>query len=79
MIPMANWSSTVAVAVAAWSPRPQTCHRFLNGNWTKTTNLPNQRVLGMRYLVGLDEECDMTVVDEVKKISVYEWNKRHLC
>ncbi|KAF2351163.1 hypothetical protein FHG87_018081 [Trinorchestia longiramus] len=31
---------------------------------------------GMRYLVGLDEECNMTVVDAMKDFLVYAWNKR---
>ncbi|KAF2351223.1 hypothetical protein FHG87_018022 [Trinorchestia longiramus] len=29
----------------------------------------------MRYLVGLDEECNMTVVDAMKNFSVHAWNK----
>ncbi|KAF2361485.1 hypothetical protein FHG87_007770, partial [Trinorchestia longiramus] len=28
------------------------------------------------YLVGLDEECNMTVVDAMKDFLVYAWNKR---
>ncbi|KAF2345537.1 hypothetical protein FHG87_023707 [Trinorchestia longiramus] len=32
---------------------------------------------GMRYFVGLDEECNMTVVDAMKIILVLAWNKRH--
>ncbi|KAF2358917.1 hypothetical protein FHG87_010328 [Trinorchestia longiramus] len=31
---------------------------------------------GMRYLVGLDEECNMTVVDAMKDFLVHAWNKR---
>ncbi|KAF2346974.1 hypothetical protein FHG87_022271 [Trinorchestia longiramus] len=31
---------------------------------------------GMRYLVGLDEECNMTVVNAMKDFLVYAWNKR---
>ncbi|KAF2352559.1 hypothetical protein FHG87_016685 [Trinorchestia longiramus] len=31
---------------------------------------------GMRYLVGLDEECNMTFVDAMKDFLVYAWNKR---
>ncbi|KAF2354749.1 hypothetical protein FHG87_014495 [Trinorchestia longiramus] len=31
---------------------------------------------GMRYLVGIDEECNMTVVDAMKDFLVYAWNKR---
>ncbi|KAF2363484.1 hypothetical protein FHG87_005754, partial [Trinorchestia longiramus] len=31
---------------------------------------------GMKYLVGLDEECNMTVVDAMKDFLVYAWNKR---
>ncbi|KAF2345856.1 hypothetical protein FHG87_023388 [Trinorchestia longiramus] len=34
---------------------------------------------GMRYLVGLDEECNMTVVDAVKDFLVHAWNKRQGC
>ncbi|KAF2366521.1 hypothetical protein FHG87_002719 [Trinorchestia longiramus] len=34
---------------------------------------------GMRYLVGLDEECNMTVVDAMKDFLVYAWNKRQGC
>ncbi|KAF2367179.1 hypothetical protein FHG87_002064 [Trinorchestia longiramus] len=34
---------------------------------------------GMRYLVGLDEECNMTVVDAMKDFLVYAWNKRQEC
>ncbi|KAF2360458.1 hypothetical protein FHG87_008784 [Trinorchestia longiramus] len=30
---------------------------------------------GMRYLVGLDEECNMTVVDAMKDFLVYAWNR----
>ncbi|KAF2351397.1 hypothetical protein FHG87_017843 [Trinorchestia longiramus] len=30
---------------------------------------------GMRYLVGLDEECNMTVVDAMKDFLVHAWNK----
>ncbi|KAF2344096.1 hypothetical protein FHG87_025150, partial [Trinorchestia longiramus] len=29
-----------------------------------------------RYLVGLDEECNMTVVDTMKDLLVHAWNKR---
>ncbi|KAF2354371.1 hypothetical protein FHG87_014872 [Trinorchestia longiramus] len=32
---------------------------------------------GMRYLVRLDEECNMTVVDAVKNVLVHAWNKRY--
>ncbi|KAF2344094.1 hypothetical protein FHG87_025148 [Trinorchestia longiramus] len=31
---------------------------------------------GMRYLVGLDEECNMTVVDTMKDLLVHAWNKQ---
>ncbi|KAF2354348.1 hypothetical protein FHG87_014893 [Trinorchestia longiramus] len=31
---------------------------------------------GMRYLVGLDEECNMTFVDAMKDFLVHAWNKR---
>ncbi|KAF2348668.1 hypothetical protein FHG87_020576 [Trinorchestia longiramus] len=31
---------------------------------------------GMRYLVGLDEECNMTVVYAMKDFLVHAWNKR---
>ncbi|KAF2355832.1 hypothetical protein FHG87_013414, partial [Trinorchestia longiramus] len=31
---------------------------------------------GMRYLIGLDEECNMTVVDAMKDFLVHAWNKR---
>ncbi|KAF2345889.1 hypothetical protein FHG87_023357 [Trinorchestia longiramus] len=34
---------------------------------------------GMRYLLGLDEECNMTVVDAMKNFLVHAWNKRDLC
>ncbi|KAF2346195.1 hypothetical protein FHG87_023049 [Trinorchestia longiramus] len=34
---------------------------------------------GMRYLVRLDEECNMTVVDAVKDFLVHPWNKRQGC
>ncbi|KAF2349462.1 Reverse transcriptase domain [Trinorchestia longiramus] len=34
---------------------------------------------GMRYLVGLDEECNMTVVNAMKDFLVYAWNKRQGC
>ncbi|KAF2350820.1 hypothetical protein FHG87_018427 [Trinorchestia longiramus] len=34
---------------------------------------------GMRYLVGLDEECNMTVVDAMKDFLVHAWNKRQGC
>ncbi|KAF2354098.1 hypothetical protein FHG87_015148 [Trinorchestia longiramus] len=34
---------------------------------------------GMRYLVGLDEECNMTVLDAMKDFLVYAWNKRQGC
>ncbi|KAF2346882.1 hypothetical protein FHG87_022362 [Trinorchestia longiramus] len=30
---------------------------------------------GMRYLVGLDKECNMTVVDAMKDFLVHAWNK----
>ncbi|KAF2353866.1 hypothetical protein FHG87_015376 [Trinorchestia longiramus] len=30
---------------------------------------------GMRYLVGLDEECNRTVVDAMKDFLVHVWNK----
>ncbi|KAF2364239.1 hypothetical protein FHG87_005002 [Trinorchestia longiramus] len=30
---------------------------------------------GMRYLVGLDVECNMTVVDAMKDFLVHAWNK----
>ncbi|KAF2345820.1 Neurotransmitter-gated ion-channel transmembrane domain, partial [Trinorchestia longiramus] len=30
---------------------------------------------GMRYLVGLDEECNMTVVNAKKDFLVHAWNK----
>ncbi|KAF2348081.1 hypothetical protein FHG87_021162 [Trinorchestia longiramus] len=30
---------------------------------------------GMRYLVGLDEECNVTVVDKMKCFLVHAWNK----
>ncbi|KAF2348285.1 hypothetical protein FHG87_020960 [Trinorchestia longiramus] len=30
---------------------------------------------GMRYLVGLDEECNMTVVDAMKDFLMHAWNK----
>ncbi|KAF2346027.1 hypothetical protein FHG87_023218 [Trinorchestia longiramus] len=30
---------------------------------------------GMRYLVGLDEECNITVVDAMKNFLVHAWNK----
>ncbi|KAF2355316.1 hypothetical protein FHG87_013928 [Trinorchestia longiramus] len=33
----------------------------------------------MRYLVGLDEECNMTVVDAMKDFLVHAWNKRQGC
>ncbi|KAF2357617.1 hypothetical protein FHG87_011630 [Trinorchestia longiramus] len=33
--------------------------------------------LGMRYLLGLDEECNMSVVDAAKNFLVYAWNKRY--
>ncbi|KAF2346410.1 hypothetical protein FHG87_022835 [Trinorchestia longiramus] len=33
----------------------------------------------MRYLVGLDEECNMTVVDAMKDFLVDAWNKRQGC
>ncbi|KAF2347117.1 hypothetical protein FHG87_022128 [Trinorchestia longiramus] len=29
----------------------------------------------MRYLVGLNEECNMTVVDVMKNFLVHTWNK----
>ncbi|KAF2358365.1 hypothetical protein FHG87_010875 [Trinorchestia longiramus] len=32
---------------------------------------------GMRYLVGLDEECNQTVVDAMKNFLVHTWNTRH--
>ncbi|KAF2350197.1 hypothetical protein FHG87_019049 [Trinorchestia longiramus] len=32
---------------------------------------------GMRYLVGLDEECNMTVVDAMKNFLMHAWNKQH--
>ncbi|KAF2352846.1 hypothetical protein FHG87_016401 [Trinorchestia longiramus] len=35
--------------------------------------------LGFRYLVGLDEEFNMTVVDAVKNVLVHAWTKRHRC
>ncbi|KAF2357120.1 hypothetical protein FHG87_012123 [Trinorchestia longiramus] len=31
----------------------------------------------MRYLIGLDEECNMTDVDVVKNFLVHAWSKRH--
>ncbi|KAF2363722.1 hypothetical protein FHG87_005523 [Trinorchestia longiramus] len=31
---------------------------------------------GMRYLVGLDEECNMTVVDAMEDFLVHAWNKQ---
>ncbi|KAF2352684.1 hypothetical protein FHG87_016562 [Trinorchestia longiramus] len=31
---------------------------------------------GMRYLVGLDEECNTTVVDAMNDFLVHVWNKR---
>ncbi|KAF2345624.1 hypothetical protein FHG87_023619 [Trinorchestia longiramus] len=31
---------------------------------------------GMRYLVGLDEECNMIVVDAMEDFLVHAWNKR---
>ncbi|KAF2360403.1 AMP-dependent synthetase/ligase [Trinorchestia longiramus] len=34
---------------------------------------------GMSYLVGLDEECNMTVVDAMKDFLVCAWNKRQGC
>ncbi|KAF2344105.1 hypothetical protein FHG87_025140, partial [Trinorchestia longiramus] len=34
---------------------------------------------GMRYLVGLDEECNMIVVDAMKDFLVHAWNKRQGC
>ncbi|KAF2358938.1 hypothetical protein FHG87_010303 [Trinorchestia longiramus] len=34
---------------------------------------------GMRYLVGLDEECNMTVVDAMKDFLLHAWNKREGC
>ncbi|KAF2363434.1 hypothetical protein FHG87_005812 [Trinorchestia longiramus] len=34
---------------------------------------------GMRYLVGLDEECNMTVVDAMKDFLVHAWNMRQGC
>ncbi|KAF2348824.1 hypothetical protein FHG87_020419, partial [Trinorchestia longiramus] len=30
---------------------------------------------GMRYLVGLNEKCSMTVVDAMKNFLVHAWNK----
>ncbi|KAF2356053.1 hypothetical protein FHG87_013189 [Trinorchestia longiramus] len=32
---------------------------------------------GMSYLVGLDEECNLTVVDATKNFLVHSWNKTH--
>ncbi|KAF2344659.1 hypothetical protein FHG87_024587 [Trinorchestia longiramus] len=32
----------------------------------------------MRYLVGVDEECNTTVVEAVKNFLVHAWNKRHM-
>ncbi|KAF2343376.1 hypothetical protein FHG87_025868 [Trinorchestia longiramus] len=34
---------------------------------------------GMRYLVGLDEECNITVVDAMKDFLGHAWNKRQGC
>ncbi|KAF2344789.1 hypothetical protein FHG87_024455 [Trinorchestia longiramus] len=31
---------------------------------------------GMRYLVGLDEECNMTFVDAMKDFLVHAWNRQ---
>ncbi|KAF2353330.1 hypothetical protein FHG87_015913, partial [Trinorchestia longiramus] len=31
----------------------------------------------MRYLVELDEECNVTVEDAVKNLLVHAWNNRH--
>ncbi|KAF2357831.1 hypothetical protein FHG87_011412 [Trinorchestia longiramus] len=30
----------------------------------------------IRYLVGLDEECNMTIVDAMKGFLVHAWNER---
>ncbi|KAF2344791.1 hypothetical protein FHG87_024453 [Trinorchestia longiramus] len=32
---------------------------------------------GMRYLVGVDEECNTAVVDAMKDFLVHAWNKQH--
>jgi hypothetical protein len=33
--------------------------------------------LGLSYLVGLDEECNLRVVDAMKNFLVKAWRKRH--
>ncbi|KAF2348670.1 hypothetical protein FHG87_020575 [Trinorchestia longiramus] len=51
--------------------------------WGRLKNKWNARCVeedsGMRYLVGLDEECNMTVVDAMKDFLVHAWNKRQGC
>ncbi|KAF2361622.1 hypothetical protein FHG87_007615 [Trinorchestia longiramus] len=41
----------------------------------RTSGMPVEDDLGMRYLVGLDKECNMTVVDALKNFLVHAWNK----
>ncbi|KAF2343512.1 hypothetical protein FHG87_025732 [Trinorchestia longiramus] len=39
------------------------------------TPVDQARTAGMRYLVGLDEKCNMTLVDAMKDFLVHAWNE----
>ncbi|KAF2350070.1 hypothetical protein FHG87_019174 [Trinorchestia longiramus] len=74
--------------IDVWSWNVVSMNRSERASWMwsmsnveKTSGMQGvlKRTLGMRYLVGLDEECNMTVVDAMKDFLVYAWNKRQGC
>ncbi|KAF2348245.1 hypothetical protein FHG87_021000 [Trinorchestia longiramus] len=46
---------------------------------TKEYNMEKISRISRGYLVGLDKECNMTVVDAMKDFLVHAWNKRQYC
>ncbi|KAF2344406.1 hypothetical protein FHG87_024838 [Trinorchestia longiramus] len=63
-----------------WSLFSETMVKAVLNYKVRIEHMENKRCVeedsGMRYLVGLDEECNMTVVNAMKYFLVHAWNKR---
>ncbi|KAF2347435.1 hypothetical protein FHG87_021809, partial [Trinorchestia longiramus] len=65
-----------------WSWNVVSMNRSKRASWMwsvsnveKTSGMQGVLKRTCRYLVGLDEECNMTVVDAMKDFFVHAWNK----